>query len=155
MLSSIWLAACAFLTTSRRLRQATLSLLFSETVPSRRAVAPRSTRVAAESAELGNLQKHQPSEAFSRQREAHLKDFSRSQRFVRHQRSLVPHLLSLRDKWALTNCHQTSSSYSLVFCDARTGRSLMMRAGSTNVSVLTEDWFVPALSTGGEAAFYK
>lgn len=39
--------------------QATLSLLFSQTVPGRRAVASPSTGVAAESAELGNVQKHQ------------------------------------------------------------------------------------------------
>lgn len=31
----------------------------------------------------------------------------------------------------------------------------MIRAGSVNISVLTEVWFVPVLSTDGEVAFCK
>lgn len=41
-----------------------------------------------------------------------------------------------------------------VFCGcALTGLSLMMRAGSANMSVLTEVAFAPVFSTGGGGAF--
>lgn len=59
-------------------------------------------------------------------------------------------------------CHQYSSSYLVLLCvlclcfsRALTGRSLMMRAGSANMSVLTEVVFAPVFSTGGGVAFCK
>lgn len=51
--------------------------------------------------------------------------------------------------------NKSATNQVLFSCVELTGLSLMMRAGSVNVSVLTEVWFVPALSTEGEVAFCK
>lgn len=53
-------------------------------------------------------------------------------------------------------CVNKSATIQLLFsCVELTGLSLMIRAGSVNISVLTEVWFVPVLSTDGEVAFCK
>lgn len=102
MLSSILPAASAFTTTSGQLRPTRRHFLWCfhrmyQTEEQPCAALPEPQVMVREPAGLRDFQRHQTSETSSRRRDAHLKDFSRSQGFVRQQRSLVPHLLSLQD----------------------------------------------------------